>query len=141
MGDEINIHELVLHLTIGLFPEEKGVKQPIELNITLTVDTFPCAVLDDISKTVDYQVLCSELENFPDLVSGKFETIERLAYYYVFRIFAFSNSIEAVKLNIKKLQAVRFSAKFPSLTLSKSRNDFLHSSPLFFNSMDSILKP
>jgi|SRR6185369_861767 len=75
--DTIYINDLKVSCIIGVFANERKKKQPIIINIALSVDTRKAAKTDDLKDTVNYRDLYLEIA---DIVSAsKYKLLETLA--------------------------------------------------------------
>ncbi len=62
MNDHVFLRGLTFVTIIGVLPEERYQPQPLVVDATLTVDLAPAAESGDLSDTVDYAGICSEVE-------------------------------------------------------------------------------
>ncbi|MDF3055713.1 MAG: folB [Gammaproteobacteria bacterium] len=97
--DKIFICGLKTNAIIGVYEEEKTIKQPIELDITFFTDISKAAHSDDVNDTLDYADVTQKVITWID--ETKFELIEKLAEHIATRLIdAFP--IQAVRLRLKK---------------------------------------
>lgn len=75
--DTIFIHELQVPVVIGVFPEERTQTQTLLLDLETSFDISDAANSDELSKTIDYSVLCQSILEF--VSTTQFQLIETLA--------------------------------------------------------------
>jgi dihydroneopterin aldolase/D-erythro-7,8-dihydroneopterin triphosphate epimerase len=74
--DRIHIKDLVVSGIIGINPDERVNRQDILVNITMSVDTRPAALSDDIDDAVNYRTITKRIIAHID--SGEPMLVERL---------------------------------------------------------------
>lgn len=75
--DKIHIKDLEIYAWHGVNPEEKVLGQKFFLTLTLHLDLKMAGVSDDLSKTVNYGLLCHEVSE--EFKKVKYDLIERAA--------------------------------------------------------------
>ena len=73
----IRLEGLNLNASIGIYPHELAARQPLEIDLQLTIDGALAARSDDIRHTVDYDQIVQCLENL--LASRHFNLLEHLS--------------------------------------------------------------
>jgi len=102
--DTIYINDLVVKCIIGVFENERVKKQPIVINIALSVDTRKAALSDDLNDTVSYHDIYLEIN---DMVSkSKFFLLEKMAQE-IANLCLKDKRVEQVVVHIEKPEAVK----------------------------------
>lgn len=112
--NKIIIKGLKASCIIGIKPEEKLGKQLLLVDIELTLDLSKAADSDDISDTVDYDELASQITDY--IENSSFNLIEKLAAE-VAKLAKVSAKADKVKVSIKKPSAVK-NAEFAAVEFS-----------------------
>lgn len=73
----IRLEGLCLEASIGIYPHELAARQPLEIDLQLTIDSTLAARSDDIRHTVDYDQVVDRLEAL--LASRHFHLLEHLS--------------------------------------------------------------
>ncbi|MBL8433746.1 MAG: dihydroneopterin aldolase [Zoogloea sp.] len=73
----IRLEGLCLEASIGIYPHELAARQPLEIDLQLTIDGALAARSDDIRHTVDYDQVVDSLETL--LASRHFHLLEHLS--------------------------------------------------------------
>ena len=73
----IRLEGLCLEASIGIYPHELAARQPLEIDLQLTIDGTLAARSDDIRHTVDYDQVVDSLEAL--LASRHFHLLEHLS--------------------------------------------------------------
>ncbi len=76
MADTITLRGLELRTRIGVAAHERSVPQRILVDIELTTDTRAAAASDDVSRSIDYAAVATDMKT---LEGTERKTIERLA--------------------------------------------------------------
>jgi dihydroneopterin aldolase len=79
--DKIFIKGLALEATIGVYEHEKGVKQPLKVDLEMFVDSSLSANSDLIKDTVDYDLVAQRVAQL--VAQSHCELLESLAQYVV----------------------------------------------------------
>ena len=75
--DRIHIRDLLVRCIIGIYPEERTVKQDVILNITLEADLHAAGRSDNIEDTVNYKSIKKAIYQMVE--GSEFLLVERLA--------------------------------------------------------------
>jgi len=75
--DKIYIRNLKLETLIGVYPDERTVKQYLILNITLSCDLHKAGASDNLDDTIDYKTIEDNVASA--IINGEFCLIERIA--------------------------------------------------------------
>lgn len=75
--DKIFIKGLALEATIGIYEHERGVKQPIKVDLDIFFDNRLPAKSGLIKDTIDYDLVAQEIGSI--VATTKFELLESLA--------------------------------------------------------------
>lgn len=127
--DVIHLHGLQVDCVIGHYRAERGRTQPIELAVSLFLDTRPAGAREELRATVDYARVAGELRFL--LESASFRLLETAAQAMCRYLLAPPTadggraSIEAVSLRLTKPQALRGQA-VPSLSVFRRRDEFAY---------------
>lgn len=73
----IRLEGLRLEASIGIYPHELAARQPLEIDLQLTIDGTLAARSDDIRHTVDYDQVVDSLEEL--LADRHFHLLEHLS--------------------------------------------------------------
>lgn len=99
--DRIELKGLRVNTIIGISPEERRVKQPLEFDITIFADLREPCKSDQLKDTIDYGGVCQLVE---DLATREHDfLLERLASRVADAILAISKVL-SVQVVVKKLQ-------------------------------------
>lgn len=101
-GDRIELRGLRVTAVVGVLPEERERAQPLEIDLTLSVDLSAAGLSDALGDTVDYAAVC-------DVVADQTSTaapflLERLAAILAEATLALDGRIEAVEVSVRKLR-------------------------------------
>ena len=116
--DIIFINDLKIETIIGVNAWERQLKQTISINIELYTDISSAADSDDLTKTVDYQLLHDNLIAIVD--NSSFKLIETLADCIAKECLKHS-LVEQVKVSLTKPGAI---AQAKSVGIVIIRNDY-----------------
>lgn len=72
----LSVAEIRCEAIIGILPHEREQAQPLLLGFSVSLDLEPAALSGDLSLSVDYAQLASELSS--QAISGRFELLETL---------------------------------------------------------------
>jgi 7,8-dihydroneopterin aldolase/epimerase/oxygenase len=103
MSDIIFIEQLALNTIIGVYPHEKTAAQPILLNLAFRYDTQQAAHKDNLSHTMDYDIIVNFIQQF--LAQQHFNLIETLANRLADSLQT-EFSLPSLKLTLRKTQAI-----------------------------------
>ncbi len=127
MLDRLSLTGMRFDCIVGLFDFERNTPQPVELDVTLHLDTRPAAKAGKLTSTVDYSRLLGELRFI--LVAGRFRLLESAAEAVGAWLLAPPSqdvprpSIEAVDVKLSKLVALS-GAAVPTLEIHRTKADF-----------------
>ena len=117
-ADEIFIQQLVVETIIGVLPNERVTRQPIELDIVLMTDISVAAESENLADTLNYAAIATGISDY--VKTTQFQLIETLAESIVKWLWAFSPAINQVSLVLRKPMAVS-AAKTVGLKMKRSR--------------------
>jgi 7,8-dihydroneopterin aldolase/epimerase/oxygenase len=118
MLDKVMIRGLKCPCIIGIWEWERQVRQELQIDLDLLLDTGKAAASDDFDFTVSYAAV-SELV-ISKCADSQFQLIEALATYLVDAVFEKFPLIESLRLEIKKPGAVP-EADYVGIELQRSR--------------------
>lgn len=75
--DSILINQLKVLTTIGLYPWEQAIRQPLLLDLQLGCDLYQAALQDDLDRSVNYDTVAASVTSY--LQQNRFLLIERVA--------------------------------------------------------------
>ncbi len=75
--DIVFIRQLRIETLIGIYDWEKGIKQPVVLDIEMAADTTKAAATERIQDTLDYHAIAERMQQF--VGESRFELVETLA--------------------------------------------------------------
>jgi dihydroneopterin aldolase len=75
--DIVFLRGLRIETVIGIYDWEKGIKQPVILDLEMSTDVARAAASDRIEDAVDYKAVSKRLKQF--VGEGRFELVETLA--------------------------------------------------------------
>ena len=101
--DKIHIRDLRINTIIGVRPEERKTGQEILLNICLFTDTSSAGETDDLSATIDYDVLCNQIVD--KTLSWSFNLIESLAENIAGELLRIE-AVQACNVGVEKIGAL-----------------------------------
>jgi len=117
LTDEIRIQDLNLRCIVGVYPEERGRKQDVVIQVRLEADLGPASVSDKLEDTVDYKAIKKRIVS--EVEGSAFQLIERLAGR-VAEICLEAPGVRAVEVEVGKPGALRF-ARTVSVVLRRRR--------------------
>lgn len=124
--DVIELSGLVVDCIVGVYPKERGTPQPLEVGLSLHLDTREAAHGGGLRSTVDYARLTGELRFL--LESARFLLLETAADALARYVLAPPTddqpraSVEAVSLTLRKPRALS-GGVLPSLTVFRHRDE------------------
>ncbi len=124
--DVIELSGLVVDCIVGVYPSERGTPQPLEVGLSLFLDTREAALGGGLRSTVDYARLTGELRFL--LESARFLLLETAADALARYVLAPATddvphaSIAAVSLTLRKPLALSGGVQ-PSLTVFRRREE------------------
>lgn len=125
--DRLSLKGMRFDCIVGLREVERNTPQPVELDVTLHLDTRDAAKLSRLSQTVDYARLLGELRFI--LVASRFRLLESAAEAVAAWLLAPPSQdvprpqVEAVDVRISKLVALS-GAAIPTLEIHRVQEDY-----------------
>ena len=77
MSDKVLIVGLRAEAVIGVYEWERGIRQPLELNLEMATDVTAAAEHDDLGKALDYAAISKRV--LEEVGASSFQLIESLA--------------------------------------------------------------
>lgn len=115
--NRIYIRELALRCIIGVFPEERGKRQDVIINVVMDCDFHRAAETDQLEDTVDYKTIKLAIVSMVE--SSDFNLIETLADR-VADICLRDDKVNRVTVTVDKPGALRF-ARSVAVEMTKGR--------------------
>lgn len=103
--DKIRIKDLHIRTEIGVYPEERGIKQDVVLNLTMYTNQRAAAAADDFNLTVNYEAV--NLAVIDLVEKSSFQLIESLAAA-VAELLLSVDGVEACEVSVDKPGVLRF---------------------------------
>lgn len=75
--DNLSINQLKVLTTIGIYPWEQAIRQPLLLDLQLGCDLHQAALQDDLAQSVNYDAVAASVTRY--LQQNRFLLIERVA--------------------------------------------------------------
>jgi dihydroneopterin aldolase len=125
--DKLSLRGMRFDCIVGLFDYERNTPQPVELDVTLHLDTRVAARQGRLTSTVDYARLLGELRFI--LVAGRFRLLESAAEALGAWLLVPPSAdvprpqVEAVDVRLSKLVALS-GAAVPTLEIHRESADF-----------------
>jgi dihydroneopterin aldolase len=125
--DKLSLRGMRFDCIVGLFDYERNTPQPVELDVTLHLDTREAARLGRLVNTVDYSRLLGELRFI--LVAGRWRLLESAAEAVGSWLLTPPSAdvarpqIQAVDVRLSKLVALS-GAAVPTLDIHRDQADF-----------------
>jgi FolB domain-containing protein len=116
MTDTIYINDLSLYCTIGVTELERSEKQPVIINISLSVDLQKPSQTDNIFDTLDYKKIYRQVVKLVE--KSRFDLIEALAQAIASLCLKHSQ-VQQVKIHITKPKALKL-AKSAAVEIIRS---------------------
>lgn len=122
--DTISIEGIDVDCVVGVYPDERGRRQPLRVDLALTLDTDEAARRSSLRRTVDYGAVAGEVAFL--LESGEFRMIETAAHALARYLLAppvppeGRAQIERVRVRLSKPAALRGLAT-PSVAIERPR--------------------
>ena len=102
MPDAVELRGLRLLTSVGVLPEERSRRQPVELDIDLVVDVASAGASDRLEDAVDYGAVVAEVERV--LGAGHVDLLERQAVLVADALLALDARVSAVEVVVRKLR-------------------------------------
>lgn len=125
--DRLSLQGMRFDCIVGLFDFERNTPQPVELDVTLELDTREAARQGRLASTVDYARMLGELRFI--LVAGRFRLLESAAEALAAWLLAPPSAdvprpqVEAVEVRLSKLVALS-GAAVPTLQIVREAGDY-----------------
>lgn len=102
IADLIELRGLAFSAVVGVLPEERARRQPLEMDLALSVDLSAAGVSDALVDTVDYAAVCDVAVE----VASQAEPLllERLATVVTKAVLSLDPRIERVEVAVRKLR-------------------------------------
>lgn len=104
--DRILIKDLLVRGIVGINADERTSRQDVLVNITMSADTAPAALSDDISDAVNYRTVAKQV--IRHIEEGEPMLVERLAQEIADVCLAADRRIHEVEVTVEKPGALRF---------------------------------
>jgi len=119
--DKIHIRDLLIRTVIGIYPEERNIRQDLLINLTLYTNQRPAADSDDYNLTVDYQIVQESVIKMVE--ASSFGLIESLASA-IAELLLKVEGVTACRIVVDKLGVLRFSRSVAvEIFREKNRNN------------------
>jgi dihydroneopterin aldolase len=125
--DRLSLRGMRFDCIVGLFDYERNTPQPVDLSVTLHLDTREAAHKGKLVQTIDYARLLGELRFI--LMASRFRLLESAAEAVAAWVVAAPSvdvprpQVEAVDVSLSKLVALS-GAAVPTLEIHRTRSDF-----------------
>ncbi len=117
--DQIHIQDLRLNTIVGVYPEERGRKQEVVLQVRMEVDLKAATESDRLEDTVDYKAVKQRI--IKEVEKSDFRLIERVAGR-VAELCLETPGVHAVEVEVEKPGALRF-ARTVSVKIRRRRQE------------------
>lgn len=115
--DNLSINQLKVLTTIGIYPWEQAIRQPLLLDLQLGGDLHQAALQDDLTQSVNYDAVAASVTSY--LQQNRFLLIERVAEEVAERLLQ-QFSLAWVKITVTKPSAVA-NTQSVGVTIERSR--------------------
>ena len=123
----IRLEGLCLEASIGIYPHELAARQPLEIDLQLTIDGTLAARSDDIRHTVDYDQVVNSLEAL--LASRHFHLLEHLSQAMLDTL-ADSFPVKRAEVTVAKPLAVPKARRVSVTRMAEWRREAVKAVPL-----------
>ena len=96
----VRLRNAVFYAHHGVMQEEHRIGGRYEVDVEMDLDFSAAAIEDDLSKTVDYERVYSEIKE--NVTQNNYYMIERLAYLICIRILEQEQNVAAVTITVRK---------------------------------------
>ncbi|MDF1566521.1 MAG: dihydroneopterin aldolase [Spirochaetaceae bacterium] len=103
-GDRIHIRDLTVTTVIGVYPEERDIRQDLILNVEIMTDLKEAGLTDDFERTIDYDTLTEKISELVE--NSSFKLIESVAASVADYILGVTG-VNACRVTVDKPGAVR----------------------------------
>ena len=104
--DYVRIRKLQLSVYLGVYAEEQAAPRLAVADIELGLDLSRAAANDDLTDTVDYDLLSRTISNAACAPAKRYALVERLADEIAALCLAFDPRIETVRVTVGKPGAI-----------------------------------
>jgi FolB domain-containing protein len=122
--DQVQLTGMLLSCVIGIFPNERHKKQPVNIDLCLYLNTRPAAVSTNIYDTVDYSAVVKEISFILEQCEFLLiETAVEAVCSYFLEIYCLENKlpqVDAVAVRISKPSALTYGI-IPSIQIARRR--------------------
>lgn len=115
--DNLSINQLKVLTTIGIYPWEQAIRQPLLLDLQLGGDLHQAALQDDLAQSVNYDAVAASVTSY--LQQNRFLLIERVAEEVAERLLQ-QFPLAWVKITVTKPSALA-DAQSVGVTIERSR--------------------
>jgi dihydroneopterin aldolase len=103
-GDRIHIRDLTVPAVIGVYPEERNIRQELVLNVEIVTNLKEAGLTDNFELTVDYDTLTEKISELVE--NSSFKLIESVAESVADYILGITG-VNACRVTVDKPGAVR----------------------------------
>ncbi len=121
MMTKVGFEHYRIDCLIGCYPEERQTKQPIYVDLSVTVLHQEFIKSDDLEDCMNYEALAHLATEVA--LSGEFHLLETFAYELIHKIFSLF-SVESIDLKVKKPFAIP-SAKCAFVEIQCRKQEYL----------------
>jgi dihydroneopterin aldolase len=119
VADTILIEDLQLQACIGAFEEERGVLQPLAMDLRIRADLRPAGKSAKLDDTICYHTVAAKIREL--IASKEWVLVEQAAREICAMLFRFSPKVEAVRIQVRKF--VVPGTRFAGVEIERSRGD------------------
>ena len=116
--DRIYIRDLSLRCIIGIFPEERGIRQDVVINVVMETEFLRAVATDKLSDTVDYKAIKKKIVALVE--KSEFNLIETMSNQ-IADICLEDQKVIRVSVTVDKPGALRF-ARSVAVETTKERD-------------------
>lgn len=121
--DKVLIEGLKANAVIGVFDWERQIRQPLVLDLQLSVDLRPAAASDALTDAVNYKSVTDRV--LEEIEQRQPNLIETLAEHLAAMILAEFTSVQVVALTVRKPLAL-VGVQAVAVSIERSRDDLRH---------------
>ncbi len=121
--DKVLIEGLKANAVIGVFDWERQIRQPLVLDLQLSVDLRPAAASDALDDAVNYKSVTDRVRE--EIEQLQPNLIETLAEHLAAMILAEFASVQVVALTVRKPLAL-VGVQAVAVSIERSRDDLRH---------------
>jgi len=135
--DQIHVKDLLLRTIVGINEEERRNRQDVLINLTLTADTRPAGLSDEISDAVNYRTITKRVIRMVE--ASRFYLVERLAAE-IAAICLADKRVAAARVSLEKPGALRF-ARSVGVEIVRTQEDLAREPSRVFVAVGSNIDP